>query len=627
MNLNLEFLLDAAKEIETLQQLGEVIWQSEKHHYDQKPVGIMEFVHDTYYLGTTIDQLGLKSLYPKWNEVLNDLYPSPFFSPYYEVILEVPIGSGKSSVSAVALLYEIYRLQCLKHPQLYFDLLPHTPIQFVVLSLSIKASQDTNWKVLEGFLLDSPYFQEVAEVPTKPQPGQVFEVDFKKNMFLTFASKREHVIGRATFGGILDEANASRGIQDKYNDISKRQDSRFPPSKYGAGLKPGKMFLLSSPKEDNSFLAERVNQGEKMDIPPYIIMNTPIWEIKPQKILNLCGEWFMMFTGNDFKEPLVITDPATEIDNTMVDDILEVPIEYRQDFILDPVEALREIAGIRTSAKAKLFRTKALLLPCFTLKNPFEPDILQLDFQNEADDIMSYCDQDYFRDPLFPECYRFIHIDVGTNSDRLGCASVFAREKEVKFLHKEMDVQYKYDRFFYVDFMLSIATNGDEEICIPKLINFLLWLKDIGYPIKVVSTDNYEGKVLRQYMRLHQIETAYISTDRDKEAMKLLKLLTINRQVLGVKHPLFFKEATDVEDVGKKYDHTMKGSKDLLDGVCGGLKLCAEAPYIQSARVYMEQDEQESKYADALGNILRQNHLHQGINKMNNYFNGLRGIL
>lgn len=75
----------------SLQELDDLIYETEKDFYEIRPVDILTFVNDKYYLGNTYGG----KLFKIWENTLKKIYPIPLFSPYYEVILSAGIGCGK----------------------------------------------------------------------------------------------------------------------------------------------------------------------------------------------------------------------------------------------------------------------------------------------------------------------------------------------------------------------------------------------------------------------------------------------------------------------------------------------------------------------------------------------------
>ena len=69
---------------------------------------------------------------------LEELHPSPFFSPFYEVIALLSRGGGKTVTSATGSCYDLCKLLSLKHPQSYYNLTPSGTKIFIVLFSSVK---------------------------------------------------------------------------------------------------------------------------------------------------------------------------------------------------------------------------------------------------------------------------------------------------------------------------------------------------------------------------------------------------------------------------------------------------------------------------------------------------------
>ncbi len=79
----------------SLEELGGgVRGEIDRPAYEEKPVDIETFINDPVFLGDVFEE----AFYPFWLNFLKELYPSPFYSTQYEVICQLPIGSGKTTV-------------------------------------------------------------------------------------------------------------------------------------------------------------------------------------------------------------------------------------------------------------------------------------------------------------------------------------------------------------------------------------------------------------------------------------------------------------------------------------------------------------------------------------------------
>ena len=115
--------------------------------YESVPVDIETFINDPFYIG---EIYGEGRVYPYWLDKLKKLFPNPLYSPFIEVCITGCIGAGKSTVSIIGVLYDLYRVTLLKDPHKKFKLIPTTPI---VITL-ITATMDLAGAVLADQLID-----------------------------------------------------------------------------------------------------------------------------------------------------------------------------------------------------------------------------------------------------------------------------------------------------------------------------------------------------------------------------------------------------------------------------------------------------------------------------------------
>ena len=79
--------------------------------FEEIPVDIHTFLHDKKYLGNALyDQDGRFTLFPYWEEKLQDVFPDNLTTKYNTIILTGSIGIGKSTFAVICLLYMLYRL-------------------------------------------------------------------------------------------------------------------------------------------------------------------------------------------------------------------------------------------------------------------------------------------------------------------------------------------------------------------------------------------------------------------------------------------------------------------------------------------------------------------------------------
>jgi hypothetical protein len=149
--------------------------------FERPPVSIREFLTDPELLGNTgriqdwendsDEQCGI---YKFWRHELDDLFdPS---KRYQQWIVSAAIGSGKSFVSIIAILYKIYWLLCLRNPQQYCGINPNSAITFGFFSATREIGRATEYSMLTSIMGDSPFFKRMVGVTDKYRPHELLKL-------------------------------------------------------------------------------------------------------------------------------------------------------------------------------------------------------------------------------------------------------------------------------------------------------------------------------------------------------------------------------------------------------------------------------------------------------------------
>jgi len=114
------------------------------------------------------------------------------------------IGSGKSYVSSMAIVYIIHRLLCLRNPQKYFKFAKGTKIAFVNISKSFSQAKDIVFGEIKNRIDNNQWFQNFY--PSDPRIKS--KIRMPKNIFiLPLGSNEESPLGYNIFGSVIDEAS------------------------------------------------------------------------------------------------------------------------------------------------------------------------------------------------------------------------------------------------------------------------------------------------------------------------------------------------------------------------------------------------------------------------------------
>jgi hypothetical protein len=154
---------------------------------------------------------------------------------------------------------------------------------------------------------------------------------------------------------------------------------------------------------------------------------------------------------------------------------------------------------------------------------------------------------------------------------------VFCISERKEFTDEDGHVLVKNDRTYYTDFSCCIRAKEGKEIPLYKIEAFLIGLKRRGYPIKMISFDQYQSKVAMQNLMLQGLTVSHCSVDAKRDAYVGLRTEILNKNILITKHPLLVEELANLQDDGDKIDHLPHLSKDMSDALAGAYFGCNQA--------------------------------------------------
>ena len=602
----------------SLYEKGEVLYSLEEDNYIEKPVDIYTFIKDPYFLGNSLGE----EIYQYWLDLLQEVHPHPCINMYNEVILSTSIGVGKSTVAIASMTYEMYKLMCLKDPYTYFiQTKKLDPFAFTIMTPDKAQGSSVAFSKFLGMVNSSPYFIDKKATPKARTTASDEGVVINDLILVNVGSNKNHLIGKMNYSCLMDEVSYYLGkdAQGKAKELHSlfkvRRKSRF--DKFSEFM-PGVLWLVSSPVDEQDYLNTAI---EEISTNPFgtAFDNVSSWDVKG----TFSDGTFKVFLGDKKRDPKILEDGIVPED--MKENVLDVPIIYYQDFKDNIIRAIRDIAGRRVQADVSLFKSKQLINNLFINPNRFVGDVIQVGFNDPNDKLENYVTNlEYFKRPIHPDSYRFIHLDIATKKDKFGFASVYSTMEEFEIgptvENPMIPKTKKKERMFYVDFAVAIEAKKGEEISIVKVVDFLFLLAKIGYPIKVVTTDMFQGDVTRQLLKTGSIETDYLSVDRTKDPYYTLKELVLNNRLIGVKNNLLISELLGLRDLDKKVDHTLSGSKDVSDALCGSLWKCINTrDFMNRNQVYMDLANKDGGVPEEFGlsQIMRQEMKKQQRNNIN----------
>jgi hypothetical protein len=169
-----------------------------------------------------------------------------------------------------------------------------------------------------------------------------------------------------------------------------------------------------------------------------------------------------------------------------------------------------------------------------------------------------------------PERLRYAHIDLATQSFagiavcHLGgqCSVEGLVSNGQPFSESRLIVEY--------DFILAITPGKTRPINFEKIQQFFLWLKgECGFNFGLVTADQFQSEMPLQMLEAKGIPTGKLSVDRDKTAYRQWRAAFEEQRIRLALNRRMYREASQLLEKDKKYDHPPNGTKDITDAAAG----------------------------------------------------------
>ena len=575
-----EALLAALDEV-TDDQESSLYNTIEELEWRERPVDIRTFVTDPHYLGNSCD-----TLYPQWLDDLEELFAD---GTYREVVLTGSIGCGKTFAASIGVCYMLHRLGCMRDPHRSFGLAANSNISLVCLSVNEVLATKVAYENIATKIESSPWFQE-----NFPFTKTKKELRFPRKIWVAARATTDgSVLGLNVIGGLLDETNFMKKAKSNdprfnvegqaavlYNAMQRRMKSRFERR----GQLPGMLFVVSSKQTDDDFTAQRVR--ESINDPTIFVRDYSVWEVKPKEYYS--GEWFHVMVGNE-ASPSRILNPDEDPEKTrhlMADGcvLIEVPIEYKQDFEKDLDGSIRDLAGVSTVAVSPYIshRDKIEQAINHTRRHPFSREFFDPSQRGDFlwnKMVAQVVERDYgdtftptLRPILNPHAARHIHIDPSATTDSTGfCMAHIGGWMDVK--RRQEDGSHFAERapIIVVDLILRIVPPIGDEIQMGDIRRMIYRLAAKGYLITKVTADSWNTREMIQKLHQKGYNAEVLSVDRTMSPYECLKNAIYEGRMDVYDYPILIKELRELEHdrVKRKIDHPVKGSKDCSDALAG----------------------------------------------------------
>lgn len=577
-------LLAAARDADGIDLLNDV-WQLDYH---KEPPTFQEFIEDPYYFGHLRD-----SIYPKWKEMLIEGF-DPTLN-YWEFIMRGCIGSGKSWTASVGTCYEAATLLHMRNPQRTLRLGAASDPIFLGLVSTDKAQVKKGlWPYALGFMKMSPFFTETTNLRTEQEYLTDLTVPFPNNIKIIGGSLPAHIIGSNLYSLAMDEINYRRGSDgqkaayDFYTKAKNRIENRFR-GKTGKGS----LFLISSEKDADSFLDAHCKKQkameEKTGKSELLVRQFAEWDIVPHRNLGIepTTPWFKVDAGDTLRPPKILEDGEEPRQGARVVLCPRTDI-YWKSANRDLLEFLKERAGVTPGRANKWFYNVDATLNAFTEENTVLTDLVELAIDTLFDASDSVEENLLLRrvmgkpEPrVMPGVPRFVHVDLARVEDKAGFAMAHV-----------CDYAPGGSPIVKVELAVGFKASKEKPIDFDKIIDFIKWLRDVGFNIQLVTYDSWQSYSSQTTLEKLGFKVKTRSMDIMKqtpqgkvqqEYSQFRKLVNEGRVRLPnnarLKH-----ETINLENHDGKPDHPEDGSKDIIDAAVGAVSNTLEMFAENSAR-------------------------------------------
>ena len=554
--------------------------------YNEVPVDIETFVDDNNYLGNAWhDAQGNSKLYPYWRKELRKIFPDNLTTSVNNAIFSGSRGRGKSEICVLIACYLLHRILCLKNPIEYYHLKSTEKIVFAFMNIKLALAEEIATTKFQNTIKMSPWFLAHGTIEGRTKkvwiPNKYINErgEEQQAIDIKIGSQADDLIGLPIFFAFFDEISfiKNKDIEEQKRKANDAIDTAIGGMKtrfVHKGKNPTLLCLASSKRSDKSFLEEHMKKKLESEKENVYISDGAVWEVKPEGTYK--NTYFKIGLGNKFLQSLIIPDNEDELEYIKKGyKIINVPDDFKADFIDDIDRALCDFAGISSSSITKYINGAAVKdLLINTIQNPFQKEILEIG-NGPDDDVQYYNFFDINKiDPKLKNKPLFIHLDMSISGDMTGIAGVFIKGKKVA----TDNLDQSKDLYFSLAFSVNIKAPKGRQISFEKNRNFIYWLKRQGFNIKGITTDSFQaydtGETLRSKgYPYSMLSVDRVGTDRICQPYQYLRTTIYEKRLEMYPDKILIQELTDLErnlDTGK-IDHPSDSRKDIADALCGAV--------------------------------------------------------
>ena len=611
----------AAAKGEDYKELASELWRFD---YIKRPPNIEDFILQDYYLGRTWRPIPGENegIWPAWLDMMRD--HMNVNSRIHNMVITGSLGIGKTVMMVTLILYRMCIATYLKNPQHFFGLNRNSNIVYNLLSVTKEAVKDTAFGTAMTFMSDSPYFLEICRYdPESDYSGYRIPMENTlpdgrlSRIWMTAGSKGQHVLGRNLVGIGLDEGNfrlekdPDLKAYQLYDQVRTRIANRFQKI---ASYLPALSVIASSAADESSFTEKVVGEIEEQNrlrdvanrqLPPnvepeppsQIVFRNAVYKIKRHALTGIGPDhhWFKVTYGLKNMEPYILSGWYRENGDPILNEEHEeppqgaktelVPKFYWEAFKRNCKSQLQNLSGISVGGAHRLFPSLIDIEHCIQVSaqegvpSPLIQGIHRIPLSSEDNkNIWDYLSHKTFLtrvqsriQPIrHPQSQRYAHIDLATQTLAGVGICHLAGSQLVEGLVKDGEPFAEYRLVVEYDFILTICAGMNKPINIGKIQKFFFWLRDMcGYRFGLITADMWQSEMPLQELEARNFKVDKLSLDKDKSVYTAWRAGFEEHRIRLHRNEQMIREAENLLEMDKKFDHPPDGSKDTTDGAAG----------------------------------------------------------
>lgn len=361
-----------------------------------------------------------------------------------------------------------------------------------------------------------------------------------------------------------------------YRSLERRIKSRFVQA---SGDLPGMIVMVSSANTVGSFIDRRLAAAHRD--PSIYAMEMATWEVKPPG--SFSGRTFQVLCGGSSLRSRILPPGEDVVLATLPDEarVIAVPEEYRVDFESNLEDAIRDIAGVPTTAISVFIQRTEKIQEAVNpaRRHPADHQTWQygqplvIHWHQLAKASVRRLPGGFTEEawtPLRnPRALRYVHIDTSLSGDATGIAcGHIERWVEVVRRTPEGDHYTDLAPTFVIDLVLQVRPPPGEQIQLADIRAVIYDIQAHGFVLIGFSTDQYQAVDTLQHMKRRGVASEILSVDATMVPYEALRSAIYERRIELYPHAPLLGElrALEHDRLRGKIDHPVAGGKDCLSG-------------------------------------------------------------